>query len=237
MKPIQLAMLVSGSGTTAKHVYEACLSGGKLHGLVQPVCLIASAEGIGAIERLRNTGFEGRISICDPRKLGKNLGGALCQEMDDCEVDWFGQYGWLPMTPSIVIENFHGINQHPAPVPYFGGKGMYSRAPHAAVINFRDLVQRKVKTEATAQLVAPEYDEGGIIARISMDVLPEDTVDELQRRLLPLEWQTQVLALKRIALNGGNPPVPVESDFELLPGEEELLERAKEMARKQYPRG
>ena len=237
MSIIRLAMMVSGGGTTAKYVFKACSSGGELHGLVQPVCLIASAEDIGAIKRLDKAGFKGKVFICNPRELGKNLGGALCQEMDDCEVDWFGQYGWLPMTPSVVINNFHGINQHPAPVPYFGGRGMYSRAPHAAVIEFSRLAKRQVCTEATAQLVAPEYDRGAIIAYTTMLVFPEDTVESLQQRLLPLEWQTQVTALKRIAQNGGNPPMPLESDFELLPGEKKLLEEAKRMAREQYPRG
>lgn len=242
MSKIRLAMLVSGSGTTAEFIFKACQEKGDLFGLIEPVCLIASAEGVGAIERLQKAGFKGRISVCNPRTLGKKLGDALCQELHDCEVDWFGQYGWLPMTPVEVIENFHGINQHPAPVPYFGGKGMYGLAPHAAVIEFRRLAvermeERQVSTEATAQLVAKDYDEGPIIAWTAIPVLDGDTAESLQKELLPLEWRTQVKALDLIARNGGNPTRPVESSFELLEEEEDLLVEAKKYARKQYPHG
>lgn len=236
MKPIRLALLASGGGTTAEFVFKTCREG-VLRGLVEPVCLIASAEGIGAIERLKNARFDGSVHVCNPRVLGKGLGDELCQIMKQHDVDWFGQCGWLPMTPIVVIENFHGINQHPAPVPYFGGKGMYSRAPHAAVIEFSRMVERQVCTEATAQLVAPDYDEGSILAWTSTPVYLGDTVESLQQRLLPIEWETQVTALWRIANNNGSPPKPVESSFVLMPGEEELLEQAKEKARKLYPRG
>ena len=235
---IRLAIFASGGGTTAQYILRQTLPGGVLNELVEVRCLIASRRDIGAIEKFQTSDFTGTIYVCDKRKhTVESYKQAILDILRSEEIDWFGQYGWLPKMPEEVISAFQGINQHPAAVPHFGGKGMYSRAPHKAVINFARNVERQICTVATAQLVAPEYDEGGILAEVPLLVNPNWTAEQLRDQLLPLEWQCQVLALLRIAAFGGATPLSVRSVFELQPGEEELLEAAKAAAITAYPYG
>lgn len=243
---IRLAMMASGGGTTAEHIWRQCQEGGMLYGLVEPVCLVASRPGIGAVKRLREAGFRGRIHVVCPGDLRDEqmlevwLSGAFRYE----EIDWFGQYGWLPRTPARIAQDFRGINQHPAPVPWFGGQGMYGRAPHSAVLRFFSRANRsECQTEVTAQLVHPEFDQGARIAVITHEPLAlrygrsPDNVEEMRWELLRLEHQVQVEALLRIVAHDGEIPPPVESSFELRTGEEELLTEAKAWAIAAYPHG
>lgn len=234
--PIRYALLASGGGTTACAIIDACEEGGPLHGFIEPVCLIASKPGIGAIEKAQARGVAAYAlqhkTLRDPNQMARIFDMIWKQ----VHFDWFGQHGWLPLTPPSIINRWPGINQHPAPVPFFGGRGMYSRAPHAAVINFARLVGRTIQTEATAQMIAPEFDQGDRIFAWPVEVSPDDTVEELQQRVLPLEHGVQIGALLQMVNYDGHPPT-VPSHFELHPDERELLEKAKHLARQTYPRG
>ena len=236
---IRLAALVSGGGTTAFSILNQTLEGGQLHGLFEIPCLIASKPGIGAIEKFEGVGFTGNIYVREPSGYAGPFGFAdeLVKIMSYEKIELFGQYGWLPMTPAGVIKRFKGINQHPAPVPHFGGQGMYGLAPHQAIINFARMVDRPIMTAATAQVVDEQYDLGHILAEVPLPVNPEWSAEELQKELLSLEWLCQMHALLRVsAYRNGFPPA-VKSVFTLLPGEEEILAKAKAEAIRQYPRG
>jgi len=235
---IQLALMASGGGTTAEYVFRQCQRGRGLHGLFDPRCLIISHRQVTAADRLRDAGFGGQIYTCSGNMFGpERFGEILLDIFGEERIDWFAQYGWLPLTPEAVIKEYPGINQHPAPVPWFGGKGMYGRAPHKAIREFAQRVERPILTEATAQLVHPEFDQGERIACISYPVSLDCSTPMLQQALLPLEHQCQVEALLRIAAYGGKAPPPVESYFELLPGEEDILAEAKRLAIEAWPHG
>jgi len=235
---IRLAVFASGGGTTARYILEQTFPGGSLHGLVEVPCLVTSRKSIKAVDKFLASDFAGTIYTCDKREFSPvDYEQTILEILHHEKIDWFGQYGWLPKMPAVVANTFRGINQHPAPVPHFGGKGMYSRAPHQAVINFARITERSVTTVATAQLVAVEYDLGGILAEVPLEFNPNWDAEELQARLLPLEWQCQVTALLRIAAHDGEVPPTIRSHFQLQPGEEEILETAKEAAITAYPKG
>jgi len=246
-RPLRLAILASGSGTTALAVLLACRKGGVLYGLVEIVCLIVSKRDAGVIEKFKNAGFTGRIAVCDPRDFPdrKAFGRALVAILEEVGVDWYGQYGWLPKTPEEVIARWPGINQHPASPKHFGGKGMFGTAPHAAVLWFKMISKRTIQhSVVVAQLVAPNYDEGALIYCLQVPLVPADILTgiqakELQRRALPIEHACQIAALLRIAAFGGDPSrlPPVEDPFEVLPDEAGLLAEAKRRAINTYPHG
>lgn len=235
---IRLAVFASGGGTTARYILEQTFPGGSLHGLVEVPCLVTSRKSIKAVDKFLASDFAGTIYTCDKREFSPvDYEQTILEILHQEEIDWFGQYGWLPKMPEGVVNAFRGINQHPAPVPHFGGKGMYSRAPHQAVINFARITHWEVTTVATAQLVAAEYDLGGILAEVPLEVNPNWDAEELQARLLPLEWQCQVMALLRIAAHDGEVPPTIKSHFQLQPGDEVVLTRSKTEAIAAYPRG
>lgn len=86
------------------------------------------------------------------------------------------------------------INIHPALLPDFGGKGMYGKHVHKAVL------QSGLKVSgATIHYVTNEYDKGQIIAQIQVPVFSEDNPDVLAERVFKAECQLYPAALSGLA--------------------------------------
>ena len=92
--------------------------------------------------------------------------------------------GYLRLVPFAVIAAYREriINIHPALLPDFGGKGMYGRRVHQAVLD-----SGARETGATVHLVDEEYDRGAVLAQARVPVLPGDTPDLLAQRVLEVE--------------------------------------------------
>ena len=63
-----------------------------------------------------------------------------------------------------------------------GRKGMYGKFVHEAVLNNKD-----IETGITIHFVNEEFDKGKIIAQYSCAVSPDDTLEDLQRKIQELE--------------------------------------------------
>lgn len=88
------------------------------------------------------------------------------------------------------------LNIHPALLPSFGGKGMYGRQVHQAVLEYGAKV-----TGVTVHLVDAEYDHGPVVLQEPVRVHPNDTVDTLAKRVLDMEHQVYWRALDLFAKN------------------------------------
>ena len=77
------------------------------------------------------------------------------------------------------------INVHPALIPSFCGKGSYGLHVHEAALAYG------VKLSgATVHFVSEECDGGPIILQKAVEVLPDDTPESLQRRIMEqAEWK------------------------------------------------
>jgi phosphoribosylglycinamide formyltransferase 1 len=123
--------------------------------------------------------------------------------------------GYLKLVPSGVIAAYRGriINVHPALLPAFGGKGMYGRRVHDAV-----LASGARESGATVHLVDEAYDHGTTLAQARVPVLPGDTPERLAERVLQQEHRLlpavvlaaaragRVVALKESAVPSHQPP-------------------------------
>ncbi len=100
------------------------------------------------------------------------------------------------MIPLAVVHRFAGrmLNVHPALLPAFGGKGMYGRHVHEAVLAAGCFV-----SGVTVHLVEEQYDEGPIIAQWPVPVLAGDTADTLAARVLRVEHAVFPFAVEAIA--------------------------------------
>jgi folate-dependent phosphoribosylglycinamide formyltransferase PurN len=118
--------------------------------------------------------------------------------------------GYLKLVPSGVIARFRGriINVHPALLPSFGGKGMYGRRVHEAV-----LASGASESGATVHLVDEAYDRGAILVQARVPVLPDDDPERLAARVLQLEHRLLPAAVLAAAAAGRPVPIrePVES--------------------------
>lgn len=241
----RLASFISGSGTTMTELFNACLNQ-KIFD-VYPVCVISSDPNAGGILKARNLGIpEEDILVINPRdykntstgKVDQNsFGEKIIKELKKRNISLVTQNGWMPLTPLNVVEAFQGkiFNQHPAPVPEFGGKGMYGKRPHQAIIEFSRLTGRSdLWTEVVAHRVTVEYDKGAVVKSERVFFTLEDDGASLQQKALPVEHKVQIAMISDY-VSGNLKEIHRESL--VLPGQEEFLQQAKELAIKKYPNG
>jgi phosphoribosylglycinamide formyltransferase-1 len=108
--------------------------------------------------------------------------------------EWFLLSGWLK--PARGLDPRRTVNIHPAPLPRFGGKGMYGLKAHRAVLEaFR---RGEIgETSVCMHFVTDAYDEGPVFFRHSVAIMPDDTDVSLAQRVNRAEhvWQPVITDL------------------------------------------
>ena len=119
----------------------------------------------------------------------------LLQILHDSDVSLLVLAGYMRLLPTSVIRAMKGrvINTHPALLPKFGGKGMYGRRVHEAVLGAGERT-----TGATVHWVTEQYDEGAVIAQEALEIRKEDTVESLQERVKELERDLIVRTIREL---------------------------------------
>jgi phosphoribosylglycinamide formyltransferase-1 len=106
-------------------------------------------------------------------------------------VDYLVLAGFLRLVPLNIIEALPGriVNIHPALLPKYGGKGMYGKNVHEAVVRDRKLISGKnnVYSGITIHKVNAHYDEGAVVKKYRVRVLKSDTPDTLAAKIHALE--------------------------------------------------
>jgi len=94
--------------------------------------------------------------------------------------------GFLWKFPEFILKEFHNkvINIHPALLPKYGGKGMYGKFVHDAVV-----ANKESKTGITIHYVNENYDEGAIIFQTKCDVSPSDSAEDVAKKIHLLEME------------------------------------------------
>lgn len=242
-RPLRLALIVSGSGTTMAVIIIACLNG-ILQGLVEPILIVATEAGIGAIGRALELVFPAeRIVVCDPTQFKSRelFGQELIRLFQTYKVNQIGLHGCTVILPPNVVRAFAGhiINQHPGALRRnhvdFGK--LYGRQVVYAAWLFarRSCRSRNQFVEASAQFVDDGIDTGVVVGRKRIPILPDDDENTLRQRLILVEYKLQILVLQSAALGV---PLPLHFESHLIDeDEQELLKQCKAEARLKYPFG
>lgn len=175
--PARIAVFASGGGSNLEAILEHFQELGER--ACGRVVLVASDRADApALEKSRRRGIATAI-IADPRD-----GGEICELLGAHDVDLLALAGYLRLVPQGVIAAYRHriVNVHPAPLPAFGGRGMYGRRVHEAVLSAGVRA-----TGVTVHLVDEQYDHGDVIAHWPVTVRDDDTVDSLARRVLAVE--------------------------------------------------
>ncbi|SNQ49736.1 Phosphoribosylglycinamide formyltransferase [Frankia canadensis] len=124
------------------------------------------------------------------------LDAAMCSALEDADVGLVVTAGYLRKLEARTLARFDGkiINVHPAPLPEFGGQGMFGSAVHEAILASGVRV-----SGPTIHVVNAEYDAGPVIAHADVPVLADDTVDSLSARVLEMEHRLLPAVVGRIA--------------------------------------
>ena len=179
-----IAVLVSGGGTNLQALIDAQESGILHSGKITLV--VSNAAGAYALERAKKANIPG-VTL-----LKKQLGGqaafeeALQKTLEEYHIDVIVLAGFMTILSGDFTAKWPRriLNIHPALIPSFCGEGFYVLKVHQAALDYGVKV-----TGATVHYVNHIPDGGEIIAQKAVEVLPGDTPEILQRRVMEqAEW-------------------------------------------------
>ena len=176
MDKARVAILVSGRGSNmaaliyaaraADCPYEVALVSGDKP--AAPALALAAAEGI-------------RVESLDSAALGRAFWTALEEALKQAAIDLVALAGFMKIIPADFVERWAGriVNIHPSLLPRY--PGLHSQQ---AALDHGDKV-----AGATVHLVTPEVDRGDILGQVEVAIMPGDTAEALESRLLIAEHQ------------------------------------------------
>ena len=194
MSKARIAVLVSGGGTNLEALLNAQEAGRIPHGEI--VLVLSSAAGAYALERAKNHGVPG---FAVPRKgrTQEEFEAGLAEKLAEYRADMIVLAGFLSILSEAFVKRWPEriLNVHPSLIPAFCGKGYYGLRVH------EEALRRGVKvTGATVHLVNEIPDGGRILLQKAVEVLPGDTPEILQRRVMEqAEWVLLPRAAELIA--------------------------------------
>lgn len=184
---VRIAVLVSGGGTNLQALLDAQTRGEIPHGEISLV--VSNNPNAYALQRAKNVGID--TAVVTKPGLEEQLQGLLAGK-----IDLIVLAGFLSILSPDFTRQWENriLNIHPSLIPSFCGQGMYGLRVHEAAL------EKGVKvTGATVHFVNEVCDGGAIIAQKAVEVLPGDTPEVLQRRVMEqAEWILLPLATERV---------------------------------------
>ena len=192
---LRVVVLVSGGGTNLQAIIDA-IAAGKVTN-AQIVGVISNNKTVKSLERARNAGIPAVCVSPKDYESREVFNDALLAKVKEFTPDLIVLAGFLVKIPEAMVEKYEHriINVHPSLIPSFCGVGYYGLKVHEAAL------ARGVKvTGATVHFVDGGMDTGPIILQKAVEVLPGDTPEVLQRRVMEqAEWVILPKAIDMIA--------------------------------------
>ena len=186
---VRTAVLVSGGGTNLQALIDTAARGEMPS--VELALVVSNSAGAFALERAKRAGI--RAEYLEKAGFEERLEALLREE----GIGLIVLAGFLRILSEGFTRRWAGriINIHPSLIPSFCGAGFYGLRVHAAAL------ERGVKlTGATVHFVNEIPDGGEIIAQRAVEVLPGDTPETLQRRVMEqAEWIILPQAAEKVA--------------------------------------
>ena len=181
---LRVAVFVSGGGTNLQALIDAQKAGKNPNGEIALV--LSSSKKAYALERARQNGIATEILPRRQYATADAYDEALLQIMERYRIDLVVLAGFMCILGSKFTKAYDRriINVHPSLIPSFCGDGFYGIHVHEAALSYGVKV-----TGATVHFVNEITDGGQIIMQKAVDVLPNDTPETLQRRVMKeAEW-------------------------------------------------
>jgi phosphoribosylglycinamide formyltransferase 1 len=170
--------------------------------------LISDRDDAPVLERARERSVRVEV-IPTAGRAGEVVGREILHVLEDLGIHLVLLAGFLRLIPPAVVDAYRGrmLNLHPALLPSFGGKGMYGRRVHEAVLEAGVRI-----TGATVHLVDERYDRGRILAQWPVPVLEDDSAESLAARVNAVEHRLFPAVVDRVvralAEGGELPTIP-----------------------------
>ena len=189
-----IAVLVSGGGTNLQALIDA--QGNVLqHGKIKLV--ISSKPDVYALQRAEKSGIDHCVIAKRDYITQEEFSTALLKKLQSYQIDMIVLAGYLSILDETIIRAYPDriINIHPSLIPSFCGKGYYGLKVHEAALTYGVKV-----TGASVHIVNEIPDGGKILFQKAVTVLPSDTPEILQQRVMEeAEWILLPQATEMIA--------------------------------------
>ncbi len=180
-----IAVLVSGGGTNLQALIDAQGGGEIVNGSITAV--ISSSPDAYALERAEKAGIPGYVLARQDYPSNRAMTVALVDKLHQLDIQLVVLAGFMTILTEEMVRAFPNaiLNIHPALIPSFAGPGCYGLHVHEKALAYG------VKLSgATVHFVSPECDGGPIVLQKAVEVLPDDTPEVLQRRIMEqCEWK------------------------------------------------
>jgi formyltetrahydrofolate-dependent phosphoribosylglycinamide formyltransferase len=189
---INIAVFISGRGSNLKAIIKGCREK-KIKGRIKLV--ISNRQSAGGIEISKKYGIP--VFVFEKKKFPHQRYERISDLLIAADIDIIALAGYLELIPPALIEQFKNriINVHPAPLPDFGGKGMYGIKVHQKVL------ESNIKyTGPTVHLVDQKYDHGKVLEHFPVEIFPDDTPQKLADRVIMKEHELYVAVLSKISV-------------------------------------
>lgn len=173
-----IAIFASGNGTNAECIADFF----KNNNAVQVKLILSNKPDAGVLKRAERMGIE---SFVFNREMFYHSSEVI-SKLETVNIDLIVLAGFLWLVPENMLNKYQNrmINIHPALLPKYGGKGMYGRRVHEAVIS-----NNEKYSGITIHYVNEKYDEGQVIFQKEIEVLNDDTPDTLASRIHEMEYE------------------------------------------------
>lgn len=192
---IRVGVLVSGGGTNLQAIIDAVKNGDITNASLEVV--ISNKKDAYALTRAKENDIAAECVCIKDYDTREDFNKALIEKIDSYHLDLIVLAGFLVVLPPELIAKYRNkiINIHPSLIPSFCGNGFYGLHVHEKAL------ERGVKvTGATVHFVDEGTDTGPIIYQKAVEVLPGDTPEVLQKRVMEqAEWKILPAAINAIA--------------------------------------
>ncbi|MDO4865679.1 MAG: phosphoribosylglycinamide formyltransferase [Clostridia bacterium] len=191
----RIAVLVSGGGTNLQALIDAAARGELPHG--ELALVVSNNAEAFALERAKRAGIETALCLRAKGEPRRDFEARLLEILREKRIDMLILAGFMAILSADFVANFPEriINVHPSLIPSFCGEGFYGLRVHQAALDYGVKV-----TGATVHYVNEIPDGGRIIAQKAVEILPGDTPEVLQRRVMEqAEWILLPKAAEEVA--------------------------------------
>ena len=194
---IRVGVLVSGGGTNLQAIIDAVKNKTITNASLEVV--ISNKKDAYALTRAKENNIAAECVCVKDYETREEFNKALIEKIDSYNLDLIVLAGFLVVLPPELIAKYRNkiINVHPSLIPSFCGNGFYGLHVHEKAL------ERGVKvTGDTVHFVDEGTDTGPIIYQKAVEVLPDDTPETLQKRVMEqAEWKILPQAINAIANN------------------------------------
>src|SRR5690606_2245049 len=187
----RIVIFASGSGTNAENIIKYF----QRTQFAEVVLVLSNKKDAKVLERTENLHVPA-ISFTKEALFSEEF---ILKNLKEIKPDLIMMAGFLLKFHYINLKEFPNkvINIHPAVLPKYGGKGMYGKFVHEAILK-----NKEAEPGITIHFVNENYDEGAIISQKKISLSESDSAETIAEKVHKLEYEWFPKIIEEILRNG-----------------------------------